>query len=472
MKDILLRGSRPDISILTMPHTGGRCTIRIIPLPHSPQLDSCPKSVIYTSTVMDMNSPYRCTPLTYLLIAMANDDKGTLHKPLTDLKHLNFVLRHQILFLPALWILFSVYGVGYIFISTTAIVLTTPIVLHLIYPTLFYQSIIADLQKPMGISLVFCASVVAVLLQPGPRARESAAFLRVMVLIEFLHNGSPTEKEQVTSYLRWIKRAGLSDERTAEMIEIVTWILLGFEERFGYKMSPRRKDALVMQSRCSGLRIGVPVDLLATDYDSLNARFSSLPGLQDIARRDELVLRASSASSFFVKFASLIALDLLPGNLSGSIRTSLSRLFGSKVLLWGFNSFMWLIYPLLAWIPLRTIIGLVTFTHSKSRLAINVCLGSWHVAALLNPPICSLSWTMFSQWTLHKICPRYPPPETRVILHIFLGSRTRYKKSLSSMLFSDWPLQLRHNLHSSTSFRGLHSLYPSSNSYSAIPLMH
>ncbi|KAH8810090.1 hypothetical protein DL96DRAFT_552855 [Flagelloscypha sp. PMI_526] len=291
-----------------------------------------------------------------------------------DMKFVKFSLRHQILLLPALLLLLYVYGIGYFVAYAAAVVLATPVLLHLTYPTLFRPSITTDLQKPLGLSLVIGASLVAALIQSCPRGRENATIMRVMVLIELLHNGSPAEKEQVASYLRWIKRAGLSDARTAEIIETVTWMLLEFDARFGYHMSTRRRDAIVMQCSCVGMRVGVPSDLLTTDYESFQGRLSSLSDWQGTIQQDELDLRSLRASSLWQKLALFMAEDLLPPHLRGNGECTRSHFSGRNLLRSSVHMFLWLAFPVLSWIPLRTIIGFITVVHDDSRHLVNAIL--------------------------------------------------------------------------------------------------
>ncbi|KDR79578.1 hypothetical protein GALMADRAFT_1245135 [Galerina marginata CBS 339.88] len=288
-----------------------------------------------------------------------------------------------------------------------------PPLIRLRYPRFMEVNILDDLRINAGASLSLFASITALLLQSHNTSisiavkfhsefysRPLTRLLRTYLYVEMALNGTSEEKEQTASWLRWMHRHihgaitdemreeleipadvetyGYIDELKAYIMYTLTWATIAFQTRFGRPLSKRAKDTIVLEYTCAGLRIGVPEDLLSKDYDSflvsfnrrldiLDAGYSLTRSIVENVEASVLSAKKNWITRILVRVALMIGHDLLPDRVREKYQLKILSTWWQRVIQKVLIAVLWVVYPMLMWLPLRGMICLLLVLEPPLR---------------------------------------------------------------------------------------------------------
>ncbi|CAK5267944.1 unnamed protein product [Mycena citricolor] len=242
--------------------------------------------------------------------------------------------------------------------------------------------------------------------------RPLIRYLRTFIYVELALNGTNQEQEQTASWLRWMHRHihgpvtektradfgipdgidmyGYVDDLKVYVIQTLTWVTIAFEERFNGELSPRMKDLIVWEYTCAAMRLGVPREMLSSSYPDFISAFSArIDSLSTECKLTSDIIFSLEASilvstrmrwitSLGLRAAFLVGHTLLPEELKAQyvlagVRSPVSRMV-QRVLC----ALLWLLYPLLLWLPLRGLIAFVVFFEPSMKGVVSSTLRTIH----------------------------------------------------------------------------------------------
>ncbi|CAK5283456.1 unnamed protein product [Mycena citricolor] len=242
--------------------------------------------------------------------------------------------------------------------------------------------------------------------------RPLIRYLRTFIYVELALNGTNQEQEQTASWLRWMHRHirgpvtektradfgipdgidmyGYLDDLKVYVIQTLTWVTIAFEERFNGELSPRMKDLIVWEYTCAAMRLGVPREMLSSSYPDFISAFSArIDSLSTECKLTSDIIFSLEASilvstrmrwitSLGLRAAFLVGHTLLPEELKAQyvlagVRSPVSRMV-QRVLC----ALLWLLYPLLLWLPLRGLIAFVIFLEPSMKGVVSSTLRTIH----------------------------------------------------------------------------------------------
>ncbi|KAK7051901.1 alkyl transferase [Favolaschia claudopus] len=285
--------------------------------------------------------------------------------------------------------------------------------------------------------------------------------LQIYTYAEMGMNGSSAEREKiVASALEWTngsnveeklglpldaEHSGDINELQAYTMQTMAWSAIALQEKYGRRLSPRGRDAILMEYTCAGMRLGVAGSMLPSTYDefliSFNKRLDNLDGLANSFV--ELVETATTTSerknSFFRMFTYIqlmIGHSLLPERAKSRIPLNIilkSR--SARIIQLILCAVLRLVYPWIVSLPLRGVICLMLVLHPELRPifqtihSIDILSDKPTISSSSNLPELSSSSgqaTSYVQWLAHGVRNQRPP-----LLQILLV------KTLASQLQSD-----------------------------------
>ncbi|PPQ81724.1 hypothetical protein CVT25_013448 [Psilocybe cyanescens] len=288
-----------------------------------------------------------------------------------------------------------------------------PSIIRLRYPHFMEDNIIDDLRIQAGATLSLFASTTALLLETHHTSisiavqshtefysRPLIRLLRTYLFVEMVFNGTSEEKEQTASWLRWIHRHihghitddmhkelgvpsdvktyGYIDDLKAWVMYTLTYATIAFQMRYGRQLSKRAKDTIVLENTCAALRLGVPEELLARDYDSFvtmfNRQLDSMDSGYSITRKiveevEESALTANMGWITRTLFALglMIGYDLLPERVRDQYQLKILSKWWQRAIQRIVIATLWFVYPALMWLPLRGVICLLLVLEPQTR---------------------------------------------------------------------------------------------------------
>lgn len=137
------------------------------------------------------------------------------------------------------------------------------------------------------------------------------------------------------------------------------------------------------------MRIGVPENLLTKDYDSFlvsfNKRLDILDAGYSLTRETIFNVEASVLSakkswitSILVRAALIIGFDLLPERVKVKYELKILKAWYVRAIQKLTMAILWVIYPMLMWLPLRGMICLLLVLEPQLRPLFMVRLGAFH----------------------------------------------------------------------------------------------
>jgi hypothetical protein len=142
----------------------------------------------------------------------------------------------------------------------------------------------------------------------------------------------------------------------------------------------RAKDTILLEYTCAGLRLGIPPELLTKDFESFlvsfHGRLDRLAAeekyqlTQDVvANVEKSVLGAKKRyiTSVLVRAALMIGHDLLPERVKCKYKLRMLNTKWKRLIQKSLIAALWMVYPLLLWIPLRGMICLLLVLESNLR---------------------------------------------------------------------------------------------------------
>jgi hypothetical protein len=145
-----------------------------------------------------------------------------------------------------------------------------------------------------------------------------------------------------------------------------------------HRFSKRAKDLIVLQYYCVGLRLGIPEGLLNKDYASFMVswehRLDSLASgdqlthtvVQDLAQF-ATATRKSWFTNMLIHMAILIGHDLLPQHVREHYDLEILPKRWQKIIQRLLIIGLWIVYPILMWLPLRGLITLFLILEPSLR---------------------------------------------------------------------------------------------------------
>jgi hypothetical protein len=144
------------------------------------------------------------------------------------------------------------------------------------------------------------------------------------------------------------------------------------------RLSKRGKDLIVLEYTCAGLRLGVPQNLLAKDYDSflvsfnrrldiLDAGYSLTRTIVENVERSACTAEKSWVTNILIRMAFMIGYDLLPERVQKQYQLKLLSKAWQRAVQKILIAILWVIYPMLMWIPLRGMITLLLVLEPPLR---------------------------------------------------------------------------------------------------------
>ncbi|KAJ7512250.1 hypothetical protein B0H11DRAFT_2182634 [Mycena galericulata] len=316
-------------------------------------------------------------------------------------------------------------------------VLGLPPLIRLRWPTFDEATIVDDLHIKAGASLSLAGLVTALILQlielhsfytatddveyqnhhPSislAMKMHSDFSLRALFLyVELALNGSSEEREKIASWLRWMHRNihgsvtpkgrkqlglpngidyyGYLDDLKAYVMETLTWSTLTFQERFGKCLSPRARDAIVLEYACASMRPWVPRSLLTSNYDDFLASFNRrLDVLDAECDLNSIIIRGIEASmidlrkkrwitSIVFRAALMVGFSLLPTRVHARYQLTVLKSRRARFVQRNVCALLWAVYPFLVWIPLRGLICLFLIVEPQLRTVLRSSLQTIHL---------------------------------------------------------------------------------------------
>ncbi|PPQ78863.1 hypothetical protein CVT25_002431 [Psilocybe cyanescens] len=305
-----------------------------------------------------------------------------------------------------------------------------PAIIRTRYPRFMEVNILDDLRIEAGATLSLFASITALLLQAHNTSisiavkfhsefysRPLTRLLRTYLYVEMALNGTSEEKEQTASWLRWMHRHihgsitdemreelgipedvetyGYIDELKAYIMYTLTWATISFQTRFGRPLSKRAKDTIVLEYACAGMRIGVPQDLLSKDYDSfliafdqrldiLDAGYSLTRVIVENVEGSVLSAKKNIITAILVRIALMIGYDLLPTRVREKYQLKILSTWWQRAIQKILIAVLWVIYPMLMWVPLRGMICLLLVLEPQLRSIFMSSLQAIHSMDILS----------------------------------------------------------------------------------------
>lgn len=146
------------------------------------------------------------------------------------------------------------------------------------------------------------------------------------------------------------------------------------------RLSKRAKDTIVLEYTCAGLRLGVPPEMLTKDYDSFitsfHGRLDRLSAEEKYKLTRDVVTNVENSvmgakkrwiTALLVKMALMVGHDLLPERVKIKYQLRILDKRWKRCIQKSIITVLWLIYPLLLWIPLRGMICLLLVLESNLR---------------------------------------------------------------------------------------------------------
>ncbi|KAH9481056.1 Isoprenyl transferase [Psilocybe cubensis] len=275
------------------------------------------------------------------------------------------------------------------------------------------NDIISDLRPQIGAAMSLFASGTALILEAHHPSisvavqthsefysRPLTRLLKTFLFAEMMFNGTSEEREQTASWLAWMHRNihgritikareelrlpedfksyGYTDDLKAWVMHSLTYATIAFQMRYGQPLSKRAKDTIVLENTCVALRLGVPDHLLARDYESFMAMFNRQLDLLDHGHSasQKLVEEIENAATtsnikwptaILFRLGLMIGHDLLPEKLRNQYQLKALRSPWQRCLQKIVISVLWLVYPVLMWLPLRGVITLLLVLEPSTR---------------------------------------------------------------------------------------------------------
>lgn len=143
-------------------------------------------------------------------------------------------------------------------------------------------------------------------------------------------------------------------------------------------LSKRAKDTIVLEYACAGLRIGVPQELLSKDYDSflvdfnkrldiLDAGYSLTRVIVENVEGSVLSAKKNPITALLVRVALMIGYDLLPIRVREKYQLKILSTWWQRAIQRILIAILWVIYPMLMWLPLRGMICLLLVLEPQLR---------------------------------------------------------------------------------------------------------
>lgn len=164
--------------------------------------------------------------------------------------------------------------------------------------------------------------------------------------------------------------------------EAVGYFLLSAEDHRVWhifsSLSKRAKDTIVLEYACAGMRIGVPQDLLSKDYDSfliafdqrldiLDAGYSLTRVIVENVEGSVLSAKKNIITAILVRIALMIGYDLLPTRVREKYQLKILSTWWQRAIQKILIAVLWVIYPMLMWVPLRGMICLLLVLEPQLR---------------------------------------------------------------------------------------------------------
>lgn len=145
-----------------------------------------------------------------------------------------------------------------------------------------------------------------------------------------------------------------------------------------YRLSKRALDTIVLENNCAALRLGIPEELLAKDYESFlvlfNSQLDALSTGNSLTRSIVKEVEHAAINSkmnwttkIWIRLSLMVGYDLLPARVREAYDLQILRSRLSRFILKAVMASLWLVYPILMWLPLRGVICLMLVLEPHLR---------------------------------------------------------------------------------------------------------